>query len=51
MVLKKKTQPVHRCPKCDEVLRRAEEQKNKARLLVCKENVISQKDNEELNGS
>ena len=51
MVLKKKTQPVHRCPKCDEVLRRAEEQKNKARLLVCKENVISDDDREQCNGS
>ena len=45
------TQPGHKCPKCDEVLKRAEEQKNKARLLVCKENVISTKVNEESNGS
>jgi hypothetical protein len=45
------TQPGHRCPKCDDILKRAEEQKNKARLLVCKENVISDDNKEQCNGN
>tara|TARA_B110000495_G_scaffold177625_1_gene169804 strand:- start:88 stop:267 length:180 start_codon:yes stop_codon:yes gene_type:complete len=33
------TQLGHSCPKCDEILKRAKEQENKAVLLVCKESV------------
>ena len=40
------TQPGHRCPKCDEVIKRAEEQKNKVALLICSENVIKDEDGE-----
>ena len=29
------TQPGHHCPKCDEILKRAEEQNNKTKILVC----------------
>jgi ssDNA-binding Zn-finger/Zn-ribbon topoisomerase 1 len=45
------TQLGHRCPKCDEVLKRAKEQENKAALLVCKENVICENTDVEVNGS
>jgi len=45
------TQPGHRCPKCDEILKRSKEQGNKAVKLVCKENIISRKPDEETNGS
>jgi len=33
------TKSGHSCPKCDEILKRAEEKKNKASILVCKESL------------